>query len=154
MALSLSRGITMAVVRNIKLYSKVDTDLPIITIDPVFNYNQKTGVELTRLADETNLSIGIHKYYIDLVGWKYLGIFISLFENVIAKIYVSGQFDKAPELCDYIDLTQYLMHLEFLDSNQNHLLNIDTPFPFRWVKIEIIVSDALNKFGIWLQKII
>jgi hypothetical protein len=143
----------MAVVKNIKLYTKHDVVSPTVTPIPTFIYDEEIGVELSKIADEINLNIGTYKYYVDLVGWKYLGIFITLYNNVIAKIYVSGQFDKFPEDCDYIDLTQYLMDVEFLESNQNHLLNLDTPFPFRWIKIEVIVSNILNKFGIWLQKI-
>lgn len=143
----------MAVVKNPKLYTTPDVIVPIVIPNPIFMYDEETGVELSKIADEINVNIGTYKYYVDLVGWKYLGIFITLHDNVIAKIYVSGQFDKFPEDCDYIDLTQYLMDVEFLVSNQNHLLNLDTPFPFRWIKIEVIVSNILNQFGIWLQKI-
>lgn len=141
----------MSVVKNSKLYNANKESS--ITEEDIFvvYYNDQQNVQLSKIAHE-NINPGTYDYYIDLVGWKYIGIFVSLYDNVIAKIYVSGQFDKQPKDCDYVDLTSFLMEVDFLESNKNHLLNLDTPFSFRWIKIEVIISNILNQFGIWLQK--
>ena len=114
-------------------------------------YNEQQNIQLSKIAHE-NIGVGTYYYYIDLAGWKYIGMFISLYDNVNAKIYVSGQFDKQPKDCDYVDLTSFLMEVDYLESNKNHLLNLDTPFSFRWIKIEVIIFNISNQFGIWLQK--
>lgn len=142
----------MSVKYNPKLFNLNNT-LPIPGIDNDFIvYYKKAGsLDLSKIFNE-NVGIGIYNYYVDVMNWKYVGIFISLYDNVTVKMYVSGQFDKEPKDCNYIDMTLSLMNVSLLQSNDNHLLNLDTPFSFRWIKIEATVSAILNKFGVWIQK--
>ena len=70
----------MAIVKNPKLYVKNYNDVPIASPNITFIYDEESGVELSKIADEINLDIGHYKYYVDLVGWKYLGIFITLYD--------------------------------------------------------------------------
>jgi len=114
--------------------------------------DQLDGYVAEHIADQTNVPIGTYDYYIDMWGWRYVGLYISLGTFSTAKIYTSGEFDAAAASASYIDSTCYLFRIPTLGSSDNHLLNLDTVYPFRWIKVEVNVTAGTNSHGVWVQK--
>jgi len=120
-----------------------------------FDNTQTDGYDNERLANATNVAINTYDYYVDMQGWRFLGIFIDFGADTTGKIYGSGEFeaDAGGSVSSWTDMTDYLFGVATLPANDIHLLNLDTPFPFRWVRIEVTVTAGTNSHDIWATKL-
>ena len=109
----------------------------------------------SQVANSTNVPSGTYSYYIDMNGFRFLGMWLNFGNNTTAILLASGEFNETSSSANYIDLTQVLAQVSVLPANDKHLINIDTPFPFRWVQIQVSVTNgADNSHGIWIEKML
>lgn len=111
-----------------------------------------TSYVQSQIANAIDVAPGTYSYYIDMNGWKYLGLFVIFGANTTGTIWVSGEFNAISSSANYVDMTNYLTQANTLPANDKHVINIDTPLPFRWVKVSVIAADTTNSHSIWAQK--
>lgn len=125
------------------------------SISTSLDNTQTDGYDSEKLASEVNVANNTYDYYVDMQGWRFLGMFIVFGDDTKGKIYTSGEFDANTGLTVnyWEDVTNYLFGVNELDKESTHLLNIDTPYPFRWIKIEVTVTNSPNSHDIWITKL-
>ena len=111
------------------------------------------GYELIKLVDQVDFPADTYSYYVDMIGWRYLGIWMRTGANTTSKVYCSGEFDAESDAANYADITLKLFGVSTLAASNTHLLNVDTPFLFRWLRIDINITATPNSCGIWIQKL-
>jgi len=129
-----------------ELITNTKVEIPEIKISKIEIETKHDGYNLIEVGSFTNTNQLITNYYIDMLGWKFIGLWIELKNNTTCKIYCSGEFNKPSNTASYVDLTECLCSVLFLEENDTHLINIDTPFLFRWIKLELTVSDINDNY--------